>query len=164
VEQRLLGGLGKVDQDVEADNRIEGGRRKIDSCRVGVQEGRRRHESAGPVDLDFTEVDPSHRVAVRRERSCHGDAAAASQIQHASPMMQPISQTVDPLGVVRWNVFVAPITVRDSVVSAADKVVRVALAHDRILVRTTSHRNQVVGACQRRTALVLCRPDARTSA
>lgn len=85
MEQQLLGELGKVDQDIEADDRVDGGCREIDSGHIGVQEGCRRHESAGPIDLDFADVDPRHGVTVRSQRSGHWDTAAASQIQGRWP-------------------------------------------------------------------------------
>ena len=59
-----------MDQDVEADDHVEGALGKNEPGGVGVEEGRRRHQLAGALDLHPVDLDTGHGVPIGTEMRC----------------------------------------------------------------------------------------------
>jgi len=109
-----------VDEGVQADDGVEGGRRELDPGGVGMEEPGGGDELAGPLDLHGAEVDAGDRVPAGGQVPGERHPTTASQIEDGRAGRNPLPKLPQPGGVPRWFLGIAPVGVGQGVITTPD--------------------------------------------
>lgn len=109
---------GHVNDGVEKDDRVQGGRLELRGGGVGAVEAGAGDEAPGPFYLPVADVDPGDLVAGGCQVPVQGDAAAAAQVEQGGRGWQSLEQLSEPACVGGRAVVIPSVSLGQRVVAA----------------------------------------------